>query len=729
MAVCIDPCVVFKTKRAKKRPSVTDSFFETTSGHSNLSKLSSYSDSSYISSLSASATSSFSIPSSVSTPACPLELSALSISSNIGHTHSLDLAENSTSVKRQRMSPPISYETDIPSTLDKGKIKDTAAPATSTALNSGSTMTTPTIPDSYFGLDRTEVTRLLIRTLQELGYDASAVHLSASSQLSVDNSQIAAFRDAISQGNWDFTVSLLDQLQFQPRTSPDYLIFLIRRQEFLEYLENGSVPEALRVLTDEITPLKISRLNELHKLSSYLMYNSLDELRIDANWDGVANGGRSRMNLFESLQGFISPKLLIPNHRLITLLNQAKQYQIERASYELVTDPFDFTLYKDYSGPETLLPLRLLSANSGSFSSTTPLSIASSDTETTISQGHKDEVWYVAFSHNGRYLASSSKDGTVIIWEVDLPTRQNSSNPSIPNEARFRVLGHLEGHTAGVSKVEWSPQDDKLLTCSKDKTAKVWDRASMTCILTTDAHGHSVHTGSWLPNGQQFITASPGGDTEKNMILWNLENGGQLVLSWSGLRVFDVAITPDGNNLVCICSAKRIHFFSLRCATDNCKDETAKDILANGIQKAGPAAKRLVVNSIKLGDTYIGGNKIDSIVGTMDPRYVLVHVSPSQIQLWDIELQIKVQVYQRPKQGNNVLRCRAFGPRDNFIISGGADGEIYVWNRSNSRLVGKFPAHDGTVNCIDSKFYPETNLHLFASGGDDSMVKLWTVPG
>lgn len=40
-----------------------------------------------------------------------------------------------------------------------------------------------------------------------------------------------------------------------------------------------------------------------------------------------------------------------------------------------------------------------------------------------VLQEHNDEVWFLQFSHNGKYLASSSGDHLVIIWEVMLPFR------------------------------------------------------------------------------------------------------------------------------------------------------------------------------------------------------------------------------------------------------------------------------------------------------------------
>lgn len=37
-----------------------------------------------------------------------------------------------------------------------------------------------------------------------------------------------------------------------------------------------------------------------------------------------------------------------------------------------------------------------------------------------VLEDHTDEVWFVSFSHNGKYLASASKDKTVIIWDLDV---------------------------------------------------------------------------------------------------------------------------------------------------------------------------------------------------------------------------------------------------------------------------------------------------------------------
>lgn len=72
---------------------------------------------------------------------------------------------------------------------------------------------------------------------------------------------------------------------------------------------------------------------------------------------------------------------------------------------------------------------------------------------------HENEVWHVAFSHNGQLLGSASRDGTAIVWRV---------KPS--GEA---VLQHrLQGHDKPLCFLAFSPDDAHLLTCGNDSVVR-----------------------------------------------------------------------------------------------------------------------------------------------------------------------------------------------------------------------------------------------------------------
>ncbi len=72
--------------------------------------------------------------------------------------------------------------------------------------------------------------------------------------------------------------------------------------------------------------------------------------------------------------------------------------------------------------------------------------------------GHSSDVESVAFSPDGKYLASSSSDETVKLWSVESQ----------------KEVTTLQGHTKSVNSIAFSPDGKYLASGSKDKTVKLW---------------------------------------------------------------------------------------------------------------------------------------------------------------------------------------------------------------------------------------------------------------
>lgn len=83
---------------------------------------------------------------------------------------------------------------------------------------------------------------------------------------------------------------------------------MILEQKYLECLEEGQPVEALRVLREELSPLKFFT-DRLHQLSSFLMCSTVQDLRTEAHWPGC--GPKSRQSLVDRLQ---STHILIGIH-------------------------------------------------------------------------------------------------------------------------------------------------------------------------------------------------------------------------------------------------------------------------------------------------------------------------------------------------------------------------------------------------------------------------------
>lgn len=119
-------------------------------------------------------------------------------------------------------------------------------------------------------------------------------------------------------------------------------------------------------------------------------------------------------------------------------------------------------------------------------------------------QGHTSNVNAVAFSRDGRLLASGSSDSTARLWDV--ASQQAVGEPLI-------------GHGGSVHCVSFSPDGKLLATGSKDKTIRFWDVAQRTAIGAPLAgHTNTVDSVAFSPDGT--LLASAGSDG--TLRLWDI---------------------------------------------------------------------------------------------------------------------------------------------------------------------------------------------------------------
>jgi hypothetical protein len=240
------------------------------------------------------------------------------------------------------------------------------------------------------GFKREELVRLMLQSLRELGYNATARLLEQESGFLMEDPVSAQLRQCILAGDWDQAEKLLPTVDYDMRQA-QIGYFHIRRQKYLECLERRQIKEALYILRQELRPLNYDS-TQLHLLSSLLISEPQDIYR-RAQWDGAK--GNSRNALLEVLQQHISPSRMMPVSRLETLLRQAIKEQKSHCVHHTTPDQ-EISLLSDHCCPRNNIP----------------------NTKKFVLREHTDEVWFVAFSHSGDYLASASQDKTCIIWDV-----------------------------------------------------------------------------------------------------------------------------------------------------------------------------------------------------------------------------------------------------------------------------------------------------------------------
>jgi WD40 repeat protein len=97
------------------------------------------------------------------------------------------------------------------------------------------------------------------------------------------------------------------------------------------------------------------------------------------------------------------------------------------------------------------------------------------------------------------------------------------------------------------------------------------------------------------------------------------------------------------------------------------------------------------------------------------------------IRLWDLTERRVKQRFFGHHQGRFVVRSAFGGPREQFVISGSEDTQVYVWHRYFGSLLEVISGHGSTVNCVCWPFVPSGKSHrvYLISASDDHTLRVW----
>ena len=163
--------------------------------------------------------------------------------------------------------------------------------------------------------------------------------------------------------------------------------------------------------------------------------------------------------------------------------------------------------------------------------------VGGGDTERLTLRGHTNEVISVAFSPDGKRLVTGSRDGTVRIWDA---------------QSGEQVGDPLTGETTAIQRVAWSPDGKIIAGIGQNQVINLWDASSLEPLsFSPIATTRPLFGLAFSPDGS--LLAVSGGSTqgtpEGNVFVFDTSSGEQVAEARQSNLVYSVAFTPDGSEV------------------------------------------------------------------------------------------------------------------------------------------------------------------------------------
>lgn len=146
--------------------------------------------------------------------------------------------------------------------------------------------------------------------------------------------------------------------------------------------------------------------------------------------------------------------------------------------------------------------------------------------------GHDDIVWSAAFSPDGSRIVTASKDMTARIWDA----------------ATAKEITVLHGHDDSVSSAAFSPDGSHIVTASWDGTARIWNAATAREIAILRGHHDAVISAAFSPDGSHIVTASRDGTVR----LWDASTTSEIAVLRGDTFSPNAAFSFDGSRILTV---------------------------------------------------------------------------------------------------------------------------------------------------------------------------------
>ena len=342
-------------------------------------------------------------------------------------------------------------------------------------------------------------------------------------------------------------------------------------------------------------------------------------------------------------------------------------------------------------------------------------------------RGHTEEIISTAFSPDGAWLRTRSRDNSVRVWDAvtGLAVSElkgaglNGTTVFSPDGTRIittsfsarvwetatgRVLTELKD-SGSIDRAAFSPDGTRIVTTSGDKMARLWDAATGRLVASLTGHGNTVNGAEFNSDGTRIITASGAtAQYDYSARIWGSTGGRSLWEIKHPNPTRTARFSPQGTRIITAADytakawiwgvPKGGAAFEFKC------DKGSR------IHSLSPDGTRIVINApnneVRIQEMPGGRTlaalrhtSIPSITFTYDGSRVMTRIADGTIRVWDLVTGRSLAEFVSERTGpDSAVAISADG---SWVVAPVSDNAARVWNVATRRSGAELKGHANPI--------------------------------